>query len=438
MPSRRQPTYARRVAPNNRELAGLILLIIACALLAGHPRTRSSALAVVRTALQAVILVPFILMAAYACGLVALAAWIGWWDSRLLVETVLWVVGPGVGLLYGAATSKSDELFFRHTVRRAWRLTGFVEVLVGLYVLSLPAELILIPVATVLGLMSLVGGTRPEFEPAKRVVDVLLSVLVIALLAYVIAHLFIDRHSLDLGHIFGAFALPPYLTLGFIPYLYGIALWAAYDHVFRAVNFHIDDRGVRWRVKIGLVIAFGARPSKAKAFSFPRAQCVASAQTVAEGRAAGRAFLQAELQKDQAEREAAERLVRNAGIEGTDADGRRLDEREFNETRIVLQWLATAQMGWFRNQGGRYRSDLLRMLAPFDGLPENHGLELAVADDGQSWCAWRRTITGWCFAVGAAGPPPDQWLYDGPNPPEGFPGEDPAMGERWGATAENW
>jgi hypothetical protein len=38
-------------------------------------------------------------------------------------------------------------------------------------------------------------------------------------------------------------------------------------------------------------------------------------------------------------------------------------------------------------------------------------------------------VTGWCFAIGASGAPPDQWEFDGPEPPTGFPGAD----AKWGA-----
>lgn len=426
------------MVPDNRGLAGLILIGVAGVAVVACRSTRGAAFDVVKAAAKLVILLPFLLMVLYACGLVALAARIGWWDTRLLVETLLWVLGPGVSLLFGAATHRGDEHFFRGTVARAWRLTGFVEVFVGLYVLSLPAELILIPVVTLLGLLSAVSGTRPELATAKRAVDFLLGVVGVGLIAYVVGHLVADWNSLDLGHILGALAVPPYLTLGFIPYLYGITLWAAYSQVFVGVNFHVEDRVARWRVKLGLVLAFGFRAARAKAFTIPRAQRITEAGTVREARAIGRAFLESERQRDQPEQEAAERLARNAGVDRADAEGRPLNEREFAETRTALQWLATAQMAWYNNQGGRYRADLLEMLAPFDGLPANHGIHLFVGGDGQSWWAWRRTTTGWCFAIGAAGPPPDQWLCDGPEPPAGFPGEDPAWGERWGVTAENW
>ena len=88
-------------------------------------------------------------------------------------------------------------------------------------------------------------------------------------------------------------------------------------------------------------------------------------------------------------------------------------------------------MGWFRNRGGRYRADLLQILDDGlirRGLPEESGITLRVSEDGQSWYAWRRTATGWCFAIGAADVPPDQWEYDGPEPPIGYPGEDQSWG----------
>lgn len=74
------------------------------------------------------------------------------------------------------------------------------------------------------------------------------------------------------------------------------------------------------------------------------------------------------------------------------------------------------------------------------GLPAEHGIELHVAPGGQRWWAGRRTITGWYFAVGAAGPPPDQWEYDGEAQPGGFPGLHPDWGDgpfSFGACA-NW
>ncbi len=108
---------------------------------------------------------------------------------------------------------------------------------------------------------------------------------------------------------------------------------------------------------------------------------------------------------------------------------------------MALRWLSTCQMGRYRNGGGRCRSDLLPTVeSQFtrDGLPERHGVELHVSSDGQQRYATRRTVTGWWFAIGAAGPPPDEWMYDGPCPPRGFPAAPEWDRFGWGPASVNW
>jgi hypothetical protein len=131
-----------------------------------------------------------------------------------------------------------------------------------------------------------------------------------------------------------------------------------------------------------------------------------------------------------------------AGIAGGDEAGRRLDRREFDETTAALHWLANSQAALHRGRG-HYGRDVLAAVESsvnFRQLPVPHGVHMEVSDDGQSWWAWRRTVTGWHFAIGSAGPPPDEWRFDGAEPPQGFPGTDPI----WGATpwprmsATNW
>jgi hypothetical protein len=100
-------------------------------------------------------------------------------------------------------------------------------------------------------------------------------------------------------------------------------------------------------------------------------------------------------------------------------------------------------MGWHRNRGGHYHADLLDRLSndfTRHGLPAESGITMKVATDSQAWFAWRRTITGWCFAVGAGGPPPEEWEYDGPEPPDDVPGKDPCWGKTpfCGGANVNW
>lgn len=135
--------------------------------------------------------------------------------------------------------------------------------------------------------------------------------------------------------------------------------------------------------------------------------------------------------------------MRYAGSDEVDERGRLRDRREFRETISALRWLHTCQMGWYRRDPVGYKPDLIeRFQDDFTrhGLPIPSGIRLVVSKDGRTWYAWRRTIGGHYFAIGAASPPPDEWLYDGTAPPQGFPG----LAPEWGnepfseTTAPNW
>ena len=122
----------------------------------------------------------------------------------------------------------------------------------------------------------------------------------------------------------------------------------------------------------------------------------------------------------------AQRLLDNAGLVGTDPAGRQLDQREHAETMEALRWLYTCHLGHYPKQGNRYFAGLeviIDGLSEKYDLPRPNNIEIHISDDGQSWYAARQTITGHWFAIGAAGPPTDQWFYDGPTAPNCFPNE---------------
>ena len=97
-------------------------------------------------------------------------------------------------------------------------------------------------------------------------------------------------------------------------------------------------------------------------------------------------------------------------------------------------------MGRYRSEG-KYDDNLLPVVEPTfarDELPQPSDIRIIVAADGQRWYAERRTVTGHWFAIGAAAPPPDQWLFDGTDRPSGF--ADEAEWDHWGGGehSANW
>jgi hypothetical protein len=398
--------------------------------------TRSSARDVLRVAASPKILGSLAVLVLWVLGLVYFAWTVGLWDADRVTDTVFWFVTAGL-VMFGRFEKVSKEPHFvRRTALATLEVSALIEVLSEVFVLNLIPELFLQPAFALFGGVSVVAARKPEHRAAKRLADGLLLMASAALLLYVVVSLVNNWGSIDKGDLLQQFALPVWLTVGVLPYIYAVGLLAAYELAFLRIGWKSEAGWwPRTRAKLVLLTSFHAKAREVGAFSGPWQFKLAAATSFRDGRRLVKEFRQAQRDAARDAEEKAARLDLYAGVDGFDEDGRRLDRREFEEITDALRWIATCQIGWHNNnQAGRYRSDLLDfVLDGFAGrhLPQPKGVEMRVSKDGQKWFAWRRTISGWVFAIGAAGPPPDQWEYDGADPPAGFPGEDPA----WGTSA---
>ena len=421
---------------NNRELAALIWVSAAVLWAFSKTSVRESFVGVVKAFLKPQILLPLVPMLAW----VGLELWVGvrlaLWNTTLAKGTILWTLGSAGVLLFNCTQIDSDGdgvHFFRRTILATVGVAAFVEFFVNLYVMSLPAELVFQIVVAVPSLMVAVADQKPEYKSVKAFCERALALIGLALFALAARQVYLDRHQLDARELLLDIALPVWLTVGLVPFLYLFSIYVAHDAIFRRISREEAAKGSRWRSRLALlsVLHFRAGTVRKLAPYWYITRKLGEAQTFSAARGVVAEFLDALSRREQAKVDEEERLRRYSGSQKLDDEGRRLDRREFAETIHALHWLATCQMGWHRN-GGRYRRDMLRVLGDDftrHGLPRESGITLHVAQDGQSWYAWRRTVTGWCFAIGAAGPPPDQWKYDGPEPPKGFPGKDSSWGD---------
>ena len=421
---------------NNRELAGLIWVSAALLCAFSKMSVRESLVRVVKAFLKPQLLLPLVAMLAW----VGLELWVGvrlaLWNGALAKGTILWTLGSAGVLLFNCAQIDSDGddvHFFRRTILGTVGVAAFVEFFVNLYVMSLPAELVFQIVVAVPSLIVAVADQKPEYKSVKAFCERVLALIGLALFALAARQVHLDWHQLDARELLLDLALPVWLTVGLVPVLYLFSIYVAYDVIFRRISRAKAAKASRWRSRLALlsVLHFRADTVRKLAPYWYVTRKLGEAQTFSAARGVVAEFLDTLSRREQAKLDEEERLRRYSGSQELDDGGRRLDRREFAETIDALHWLATCQMRWHRN-GGRYRRDMLRVLGDDftrHGLPRESGITLHVAQDGQSWYAWRRTVTGWCFAIGAAGPPPDPWTYDGPEPPKGFPGKDSWWGD---------
>ena len=419
---------------SNREQASLILLCIFLIWCLIQRKVREGIPQLIRTFLSRAILLTLFALSSYILFEVWIGSQLGWWNTELVKETVIWFVMSGILLSYkGVLEANKAPQFFRNTAIATIAPTVFITFFLNLTSLCLIAEVLLQPVIATLAVMSVYTHARNEkgYETVRKLCDGILAVIGFSWLAYTVHHRFETWAQLDGYQLFREFALPIWLTIGLLPFLFALCLYAAYGYPFRLLNSETKVCRLRWRARLALFIKLRFRSRRIVQFRPYWVRKLVDTNRFIEACGVVREFKEELSERERSKLAEQERLQYYTGIDGTDSKGRRLDRREFKETTDALRWLATCHMGHYRKRN-RYDRNLQRLLNDdftTQGLTKPSGIVMKVSMDGQRWYAYRHTLSGWCFAIGAAGPPPDQWEYDGFKPPCGFPKKDPSWGD---------
>lgn len=419
---------------DNREWAGLIWLVVLLLFCLSKDAIRTSLSRLVAAALSPKILLPLVALVAWVVLEVKLGSFVGLWNSDLLKGTVIWALVDGVVLLAGFDEATKGPRFFQNRVRDLIRGTAFVELFLNLWTLGLLAELVLQPVLFFLvvgpAFAAMDQGSPDDMARTRRVSTCCLSLLGVGLVAFSLSQAYLHWCEIDVRTLGLEVLLPIWLTVGVLPYVYGVAVYATYESIYYQSGIYDSRRWRRARATALALLMFRLGLMEASSLRNYWLRKVVVAPDIRSAYRAIREFrsdLERRRRRDEEERS---RLELHAGSDEVDEEGRRLDRREFKETMDTLRWLSTCQMGWYKRLGGRYHPGLLEFALEGreGGLPPDVEITMKVAEDGQAWFACYRTVSGWCFAIGAGGPPPELWEFDGPEPPLGFPGRDSSWG----------
>jgi hypothetical protein len=430
---------------NNRELAAgfwlVLVLTPALTWLLWRRDTRSSLIGIALLAFHPAILVPSSLMASYVAMLAWLASQVTLWHPSLAKETVLWFLGTAVVLLFKATELEKDPGYLRTRWQAVVAWTVALTFIVNLVVLPLPVEFVLQPWIMLLVLILITAERDPAYQTINRAAEWLLAATVLGLLTYSSIHVLTHWGETNRLEVMRSFLLPIWLTVGLLPFIFVLAVGFAYESAFRRIRMFSKSRSKTLRALLALLAQPVLRPHELAAFHGYWARELGESPSLTGARAV---IARLREHRDEQERERNERearVRRYAGVEGTDDKGLRLDQREFEETMTALRRLWGYQMGWYRNRGERYQAE------PFSffidelekaGLSAGESIKHGLSKSGRSWWASRRTVTGWVFAIGAKAPPPDQWIFEGPEHPRGIPGEDEGWRAAWDTAGTHW
>lgn len=427
---------------NSREWAALawITVLIATGLLVSAVRT--SAARILQTAFAPKLFGLWLVYLAWVVGFIWITDAVGLWKNAFVKDTAVWVLTAGL-VIFCKFPDASRSGFFLTTLKTIVSVTVLLEYFIALSSFSFWSEFLLQPVIAICAMILVYAERQERFASSKYIASGILIVYTLFLITHSMREVYVSEEQTDIHLHALRIAWPIFLAFSIIPLVYIMAALSGYGMVFRRMNWSHRENRASWKSKLGMMLALGVRIDRIHEAAKGGTVNVANKDSVRDAYKAARELIKQKVLEQNRENEYQRNLIRYAGSSATNEDGRPLDRREFRETARALRWLYTCHSGWYSKAPEGYKKDLLERLGDdfsSQGLPAPSGICMRVSEDGQRWYAWRKTPSGRYFAIGASCKPPDQWLYDGPNPPSGFP----KLSKEWGdapfvdANAPNW
>lgn len=241
---------------SNREWAVLIWLTLVVVGINFSKSIRQSFGGVLRSLLSPLIVIPLMLAACYAVGEIYLLRQIGWWTIANLKSTVLWLITFAFVAIFEVAAPKNHKLGLGKVTRDIITFTSIFVFITELHSFSLPIEIAALPIVTFIALTYEVAKLKPEHAMASKLLGTLLALIG---LGYFSFSLWMTAEKFGQTATWAnalEFIVPIALSIGFLPFLYAIRIYSAYNSAFVTIsNFGINSELVpyaRWLAITGI------------------------------------------------------------------------------------------------------------------------------------------------------------------------------------------
>ncbi len=245
---------------NNREIATAFWLLVLAAWGLQRAGARKSLAGLVGTFCDFKILASVCLMLLYTAAVVALLGLFGLWKIALLKDTIVWFCVIAMAMMVRFITSHETEDLFQKALVDNIKIVILLEFLVNTYSFSLPAELIFVPLLTVIAMVDTIASLDKKHSAVAKLTKGVLTIIGCVILAIVLSRAISDLQNLQSLDTVRSIALAPLLSVLLLPFLYVLLLISKYESVFHRLNLGIDkERGLKRYARRRILMHAGFR-----------------------------------------------------------------------------------------------------------------------------------------------------------------------------------
>jgi len=241
---------------STREIATSIYIALIIIYIFMSRKIRPSAVNVIKAACSKKLVIPFLIMLLFASAFVFALTYLPFWDWIYLKDIIIWVLFAGVPVCFNAVSKTIEKHYFRNMITDNLKFAALVEFFTGTFTFNIVVELILQPVLVFFVLLQTIAGTKDEYISVKKLINWVVSISGLLILGLTIKNAVASYNDINVVNVIVSFCLPIVLSLLYLPFAHGFAVYAKYEMLFIRMSFKEpkDKRiGRKYRRKVILL-----------------------------------------------------------------------------------------------------------------------------------------------------------------------------------------
>lgn len=213
---------------NSREQALIIWLLAIIIWSFSSDKMRPRAISLIKAFFAPKVILVLVVCWIYISIILIFANKIGWWNQSMLKDSIVWMFMVIVLIMKvvskGSKTSSLLEIF-----KDVVQPIVIAEFIINLNTFGLFWELLLLPLITFIYILTLFGQRNPEHAIVVKFFNFLLACWGLYIITWSIYQVVINFNQTDKHQEGLNFFHPIWLTIAFLPCLYGVMMYSRYD-----------------------------------------------------------------------------------------------------------------------------------------------------------------------------------------------------------------
>jgi hypothetical protein len=204
------------------------------------PKIRQSLGGVIEAFCQPVILRVVAMAALYIMGATLLLYWRGIWTTDFIYSTITWAITFALVAMFEADKLASDQRHMGKIIRDVISITAVLIFIIEMHSFSLVVELIALPMLTFITLMHEMAKLKEEHAAVEKLFGSILTIVGLSYLTLSLWQTWAEFEEINRLDTLRAFIIPTLLSLLFLPFLFGLGVYMAYERIFASLSLWMD------------------------------------------------------------------------------------------------------------------------------------------------------------------------------------------------------